>query len=201
MGSEEYKDFSYRQSCGSWYTVEENAGTMRCVFPWESPEEKLDESLCLKLLKAAELPEHIIAHCKAVAEEAGRIADGLIKVGISLDRELIYTSALLHDIARLESNHPETGADWLTELGYERHGEIIRRHHELESESIDEAAVVFIADKLIQESEKVSLRSRFAQSREKRKTAEALAAHKRRGMQALDIAEKINSLCKMEIIT
>ena len=201
MGSEEYKDFSYRQGCGSWYMIEENQGSMRCVFPWERPRPELDEALCLKLLQAANLPEHIIAHCKAVAEEAGRIALELIKAGLTLDRELIYTAALLHDIARLEEHHPEAGADWLTQLGYERHAEIIRRHHELESDSIDERAVVYIADKLIQEADKVSLRARFEKSREKCRSAEALAAHEKRAQQALDIAEKINSLCNKELIT
>ena len=201
MGSEEFRDFKYRQGCGSWYMLEENVGSMRCIFPWESPRPELDDALCLKLLQAANLPEHIIAHCKAVAAEAGHIADALIKAGISLDRELIYTSALLHDIARLEDHHPETGASWLMKLGYERHAEIIRQHHDIESESIDEAAVVYIADKLIQGAEKVSLRARFEKSREKCKSPESLAAHELRAQQTLGIAGKINSLCKKELIT
>lgn len=200
MGSEEYKDFSYRQSCGSWYMMELDEKGLHCKFPWQSPRPDMDDDLCHALMDAIALPEHIRAHCKAVAAEAGRIASRLKMAGLELDTSLIRKAALLHDIARQQDEHPRIGADWLLELGYEGIANIIRQHHELESNDINEAAVVYIADKICAETEAVSLRTRFEKSREKCHSAEALAAHEKRMAQALDIAAKINALCKMEVI-
>ena len=200
MGSEEYKDFSYRQGCGSWYMMELDEDGLHCKFPWQSPRPDMSDELCHALMDAISLPEHIRAHCKAAANEAGRIAARLKAAGLELDTSLIRSAALLHDIARLHDAHPQTGADWLLELGYERIADIIRQHHELESDDINEAAVVYIADKTCAEAEAVSLRTRFEKSREKCHSAEALAAHERRMAQALSIAERINALCRMEVI-
>ena len=200
MGSEEYKAFSYRQNCGSWYMLELDEKGMHCLFPWQSPKPELDGELCRKLMAAIALPEHIRAHCEAVAKEAGCIADALTAGGLALDRKLIFSAALLHDLARLENEHPMTGASWLEELGYNSVAEIVRQHHDPDSDHINEAAVVYIADKLIQEAEKLSLHARFEKSRAKCSSAEALAAHERRAAQAFAMAEKINALCKMEVI-
>ena len=200
MGSEEYKGFDWRQNCGSWYLVKQDEDTMSCEFPWQSPRPEMSAELAGKLMEAIALPEHIRAHCWAVATEAERIGRELIKAGLELDTELISHTALLHDLARLQDRHPQTCADWLRELGYEAIADIVRQHHDLETDDINEAAVVYIADKTIQEAEKGSLRSRFEKSREKCKDAEAIAAHDRRAGQAIYIAEKINSLCSREVI-
>ena len=46
---------------------------------------------------------------------------GVIVSRMTDDPEVI-SAALLHDIARPEPKHPETGAGWLRELGYPEHG-------------------------------------------------------------------------------
>ena len=200
-GDEKYKAFSYRQGCGSWYTVELEKGEMHCRFPWERPVPELDEELCCKLMAAASVPHHIREHCSAVAHEAMRIWAGLQSAGLTLDKKDIYHAALLHDIARLSPEHERLGADLLRELGHESIARIIGQHHEPETEDIDEAALVYIADKLIAGTEKIGLKERFDKSLEKCIWPEALAAHARRQAQAANIAEKINRLCGREVIS
>lgn len=201
MGSTEYRAFKYRQDYGGYYLVTlDEEGGYHCEFPWQRPVPEMDETLCRKLMAAAEVPEHIIAHCQAVADKAMELCDTLCGAGLKLDKKAIYHAALLHDIARLHPQHAGLGAEWLENLGYSGLADIIRQHHEPESEDTDEAAVLYMADKLVQGTEPVTLKERFEKSREKCHDAEAIAAHTRRREQAEAMAEKINRLCNMEII-
>ena len=200
MGDDKYREFKWRQGYGSYYLLTLGGDNIRCEFPWQRPVPELSTELCEKLLEAVELPAHIKAHSRAVAKEALRICDTLEKAGVQLNRENIHHAAMLHDIARLEHSHAETGAKWLSELGYESIAQIVRQHHDLETEQINEAAVLYIADKLVQEDRHVTLSCRFERSREKCRNAEALAAHDRRTKQAFLMRDKINSLCRADVI-
>lgn len=200
MGSSEYKAFRYRQAYGGYYLVTLDDDGFHCDFPWQRPVPELEDELCEKLLDAAMLPEHIKAHCRAVAEKAMELCSQLEKAGLELKRESIYHAALLHDIARLEDEHPKTGAKWLGELGYKEIADIIRQHHDPDHDEINEASVLYIADKLVQETRPVTLKERFEKSLEKCRTPEAIEANLRRAKQAERIAEKINRICKMEVI-
>ena len=201
MESSEYRAFRYRQDYGGYYLVTlDEEGGYRCEFPWQRPVPELDEALCKKLMAAAEMPEHIIAHCQAVAEKAMELHAALCGAGLKLNKKAIYQAALLHDIARLHPEHDKTGAEWLEDLGYGYIAGLVRQHHDPENEDIDEAAVLYMADKLVQEAEPVTLKERFEKSREKCHGEEALSAHKRRRAQAEAMAAKINHLCNMEVI-
>lgn len=200
MGDEKYREFKWRQAYGSYYLISLDGDNARCEFPWLRPVPELNTELCEKLLASLELPEHIKAHSRAVAKEALRICDALEKAGVMLNREDIYHAAMLHDIARLENRHPETGAKWLSELGYESIAQIVRQHHDLESDKINESAILYIADKLVQEDRVVTLNKRFEKSREKCRGSEALLAHDRRRHLAFLIRDKINGLCQCDVI-
>ena len=149
------------------------------------------------LLSAAAPGEKVEAHCRAVAAEALRIAQAL---PLRLDEELIAAAALLHDVARREEDHAALGAAWLRELGYEQAAELVRQHHDPDGTEINEAAVVYIADKTLRGTARVSINERFAASREKCTTPEAAAAHARRFETARTIRDEINSLCGAELI-
>ncbi len=158
------------------------------------PEVQLNDSICKKLLLAAELPENVIKHCEAVAEQAALIAKGLNSKGFNLNLELITNAALLHDIARLSPNHPAAGAALINELGFNKVADIIRQHHDLESCELNEAAVVYTADKLIAGDEKISIADRFSGSLKKCQSPEAVEAHNRRQAQAEETAGKIENI-------
>ena len=161
------------------------------------PRPALNRELCLALLDAARVPEPVKAHCQAVAVHALRIAEAL---PLKLNKELLEHSALLHDIARTQPKHPQTGAAWLRALGYSEIADIVEPHHDHVGAHLDEAAVLFIADKRVRETALVPLEERFAASARRCRDEAAMAAHQRRYQAAVAIKEKINDLCGKEVI-
>lgn len=159
-----------------------------------------DDKVCLALLKAAGADANLIAHCEAATALADEVCRALSKKGMALDSALVHRAALLHDLARAEKDHAMLGAVWLRELGYPEIAEIVRQHHDPDSAEINEAAVVYIADKAAQGSGRVSIAERFERSRAKCKTPEALAAHEKRRQTAEVIQNEINRLCGAVIL-
>lgn len=197
---EPFSDPRVEQPYASWFELTDDGAGLVPQFPCRTVHPALSDALCLTLLRAVPLPEKVVAHCLAVAAEAERIAEALADAGLCLDRTLLRQAALLHDLARPEHDHAAVGADWLRSLGYGQIADIVRQHHELEHETLDEAAVVYLADKCIREDRRVPLRERFTQSLFKCRGREALAAHERRQAQALRIAAAVNTHCKREVI-
>lgn len=157
----------------------------------------LSPALAEQLLEAAAPGERAAAHSRAVAAEALRIAAAL---PLDLNRELLESAALLHDAARAEKDHAQLGASWLRELGYERAAGLVEQHHELRGDALDEAAVLYLADKCVREDRRVSIRERFAASESRCRTPEALAAHGARLRTALALRDKINELCGKSLV-
>lgn len=159
-----------------------------------------DEELCMALHDAAGNGENIKAHCRAVARRALEICDELNRHGVSLDRELVEYTALLHDIARPEKRHESVGGRYISALGRPDLGELIRMHSDLDSTDINEASVVFIADKVVKESFPVTIAERYTASKPQCSWPEAIERHKKSLSQALEVKEKLNSLCGKELI-
>ncbi|MBQ9661895.1 MAG: histidine phosphatase family protein [Oscillospiraceae bacterium] len=155
------------------------------------PHPDLSEEVCMAVLDADGTPEHVVAHCRAVAAEALRLAELVPAEHPPMDRELLYAAAMLHDIARTEPRHAEAGAAWIRALGYPEVAEVVAQHHDLASDSLDEAALLYLADKYIQGEQRVTLEERFAKSAERCSTAEARAAHERRLNQARSIEKQL----------
>ena len=80
------------------------------------------------LLLSLEPPAWHLRHSRAVAETAAWLAWRAASAGVSLDRRLVESAALLHDIDKLQRVEPETAglahgegsADWLARRGYRR---------------------------------------------------------------------------------
>ena len=161
---------------------------------------KPDDPVCLALLQAAGADVCLIAHCKAVAALADELCAALSEKGITLDAAHIHHAALLHDLARTEKDHAALGAMWLKELGYPEIAEIVRQHHDPDTMELNEAAVVYIADKAVQGRKRVPVAERFDRSLLKCKTPEALAAHEKRRQTAETIQNEINRLCGEAIL-
>jgi molybdenum cofactor cytidylyltransferase len=148
------------------------------------------------------LPAPIVAHCKAVAIVAQRLAEALQAAGVTLDIELVRTAALLHDIARTQKkDHANIGADLLEYHGFPRLAPIVRAHMDLEvgaEAPIDETQVVYLADKLVCEDRQVMLSQRFNRQIEKfGASPSALAAILKRREDALHIQKKVEQItCK-----
>lgn len=144
------------------------------------------------------MPVHIQRHCKAVAKKADILAVKLAAQGIFLDREKLRAAALIHDVCKEQSDHATAGANWATQHGYPEIGAIIACHHWLSKEQeniISEESVLYLADKLVRETQEVSLEERFSASLEKCKGNAALKAHELRYAQAKRVEQLI-----MEVI-
>lgn len=156
----------------------------------------LTEELCEQMLQCIHVPENICNHCKAVAHKAGQIAEMLNRAGFQLDMNTIVCGAMLHDMARTYKKHAETGAGWLLNLGYEKIAEVVLQHNQLSDwQTINEAAVVYLADKYIQDDREVTIEKRFEKSYIKCKSPEAQAAHQKRYKMALQVQEQIIKAC------
>ena len=137
-------------------------------------------------------PERVRRHCVAVACHAVGLGALLSKAGYPMDMGLIRSAALLHDVVREKKDHAAEGAGILVREGYPMVADVIRHHHDLAEEILDETAVVYLADKLIQGEREVSLDERFTGSRAKcQGNAQAMEAHERRYRQAKAIQDMV----------
>lgn len=129
----------------------------------------LSDGLCTELFdKAGTLP-HIRAHGKAVGILAEKMAKKLISKGYPLNLLLCRSAGTLHDICRLEKLHAEAGGDFLKKLGYDAVLNIVK-HHMSSAQlklQLDECTLVFLADKLMRETELVTPKQRYAPAFEK----------------------------------
>jgi hypothetical protein len=88
------------------------------------------------LLLSLDPPAWHLRHSRAVAETAAWLAWHAKSAGLSLDRRLVESAALLHDIDKLSSVKPETdglphadgSADWLARHGFRELGPVIVGH-------------------------------------------------------------------------
>ena len=145
LGTDVKKCRDYRLDYTGICTIGYACGRYSVLCVNEIPAIPLTDALCEALLTAAGAP---LEHCRKVAETADRITRALLAAGISLDREQIHFGALLHDIARKEQNHTDTGARWMDALGYPEIADLIRTHHDPDTDEICEKTIVFLADKL-----------------------------------------------------
>ena len=73
------------------------------------------------------------------------------------------------------------------------------QYGQIQKTLLNEAAIVFLSDKLIQETERVTIEKRFAESLCKCNSPEALKSHERQLKQALDLQNMIQTICHMTI--
>lgn len=129
----------------------------------------LSENLCNELFDLAKTPQHIRLHGYAVGKLSERMAKKLASNGYFTNILLCKSAGTLHDILRLEKMHSEVGADFIHTQGYDAVSRIVRRHMSSDGlePTLNEYTIVFLADKLIRETERVSPKERYAPAFEK----------------------------------
>lgn len=187
---EQYLEIAQPYGCVNTLRYEDGKYTVESVGEICCP--VIDDTLAERLYQAIDLPVKIRDHCKAVAQKALQLAQGR-----RINRTELYAAALLHDICRQQKNHAQVGAQWVTMLGYPRIGTMIASHHDPgdEAHMTEETMLLYMADKLIYEEREVTLEERFAISRKKTVSAEAMEAHERRYMQAKRIQKRLCGDC------
>ncbi|EJW10671.1 HD domain protein [Rhodovulum sp. PH10] len=142
-----------------------------------------DPEECDAMLDAAAAGDTVRAHGRAVAALAETLAERLAAAGVRIDVDLVRAGALLHDIAKGRRRHAEVGAAMVRAFGFPEVARVVARHMEIafDGETLDEAAVVHLADKLVTGERRVGLAERFAPALARfRDDPEALAAARRR---------------------
>jgi len=158
---------------------------------------------CEAILEAQGVAEPIRRHSRAVASVALALAKRLD----NLDPNLIAAASLLHDIAKGQPSHAEAGAALVARLGYPALALAIGSHMDLDFDDgiTDEAAVVFIADKLVREDRRVPLESCFEPAFERYAAQpDALRGAKRKYQTArkvLDAIERQAGMSHSEILS
>ena len=101
----------------------------------------------------------------------------------------------MHDLCRSSKRHELVAARSLQELGYPKLAEIIEVHHDGSwQDDLDEAGVLYLADKIVLGTQGVTIEERFAASHAKCKTEEARKRHSERYQQALKVYELYQKL-------
>ncbi|MCI6855785.1 MAG: HD domain-containing protein [Firmicutes bacterium] len=131
----------------------------------QAKKKRISEEEVKKLYMEYSTPNHVKAHCRAVAETAVKLAESLNKHGYSLDLSLIKGAGLAHDVARTSDEHWKIGADALEALGYKDEADIIRVHMFYSPfnpvEKLNECDMVCLADRLVKEDKYVGLDERI----------------------------------------
>jgi len=125
---------------------------------------------CLELLQKNSFGERLVLHCQEVARVALIMAENLNSKGYRLNLGLVMAGGLLHDMAKGETDHAGRGRDILKDLGYEEVAEVVGSHMKIvfdRENPLNEATLVYLADKLVQENRLVSLEQRMAYAKER----------------------------------
>ena len=100
-----------------------------------------------------------------------------------------------------ENGDAVAGAGLISQRGYPELAPLIAQHNDLEEPSrTDEAAVVFLADKLRRGAAPVRVTERFRESLSRCRDEEARRAHGRRLEAALESARRINDICGKDVV-
>ncbi|MDC7785224.1 NTP transferase domain-containing protein [Rhodoplanes sp. TEM] len=136
----------------------------RCLVAALAHDRAPDPEECEAMLDAAATGASVRAHGRAVAALAVTLAERLVAAGLRLDVDLVRAGALVHDIAKGRDHHAETGAAMLRAFGFPEVARIVARHMEIafDGETLDEAVIVHLADKLVAGERRVTLAERFA---------------------------------------
>ena len=116
------------------------------------------------------VPPPVWHHCLAVADVAvilGQALNRALERGSKsnmLSLNLIRAAALVHDLARNKPDHARAGAAYLRGMGFPSVADIVAVHMALPpspENRIEEAGIVFLADKLVAGNVRVTLEDRF----------------------------------------
>ncbi len=152
---------------------------------------------CLGILREHRVEGPALGHAQAVARTAGRIGECLNSRGYRIHLGAVVAASLLHDIAREEKDHARRGGELVAGLGYPEVGHIIAGHMVLGAgppDQVDEAAIVYLADKLVLGSRVVTLEEKLRDRLGRLGDEAARQGARDRMAQALAIRKKIESI-------
>jgi len=131
---------------------------------WERNDVPTPEECDIILTRIYPVTAAVRAHSLKVAQVADKLARALVQAGESLDLEMLRAAALLHDLAKGRENHAAEVRRVLEQLGFAGTAAVAGAHMDLSMDPtlvIDEAAVLYLADKMVQRDRLIPLEKRF----------------------------------------
>lgn len=161
----------------------------------------LSGAACRQIHEKRVLPQPLVDHMETVAAIALLFAEHLNSRGEHLRLDLIYSAALLHDIAKGEADHAGRGRKILSDMGYDRVGEIIGEHMNItRPERLDEAAILYLVDKMVSGSQIVPLEARCRKGVEKHAHSPEIQKNiRRRFLHAGMIRGRVEAIVGMDL--
>lgn len=124
---------------------------------------RLTDEKIQELYREYETPSWVISHCKEVSRVAVIIGTAFNEAGCNLDIDLIRVAGLIHDVLRVKEDHDKEAAKLLESLGYSEEADIVRNHMRYTFnpiESVNEADMVCLADRVVKEDKYVGIEDR-----------------------------------------
>ncbi len=161
------------------------------------------EAECNEIFHRLGVSAQVAGHGRLVAEVAGKLATGLNKAGLRLDIPLVTAAGKLHDLAKGLPDHAGLGARLLKKLGYPKVAKVVDTHHDSGYQAgalPDEAAVLYLADKLVKNDCIVGIEERFQGPLAKYAAdTEALKAIEQRYRATREIAKAIERISGVSV--
>jgi putative nucleotidyltransferase with HDIG domain len=156
---------------------------------------------CEAILAMYQPNERVVRHSRMVACVAQEIAVALAERDIKINPLLARAGGLLHDVAKGKPDHAAAGAQLLRDLEFENVADVVAAHTDCTfTGRLDEAAIVYLADKLVSGERIVGLERRFENALERfREDPVALAAALQRRATAEAIAHRIENSLGIEL--
>jgi molybdenum cofactor cytidylyltransferase len=164
------------------------------LLAYELREDRPTRRECEAIWNRQGLPAAARAHGRLVAGLARMLAGHLNCAGMEIDSALVLAGGLLHDLAKGQPDHARLGARLLEDLGFGRVGEVVASHTDISviDHFLDEAALIYLADKFVAGDRLVTLRERFGRALEKfGDRPDILKAIAKRGKDALTIKHRL----------
>ncbi|MDR1133332.1 MAG: NTP transferase domain-containing protein, partial [Synergistaceae bacterium] len=148
-----------------------------------------DEEECDEILRVEGTPDCAARHARVAAKTADAIAAALIAAGHEIDRRLLASASLLHDIAKGRNNHEAEGARILRRRGMCAVADVVASHKDLpESGKIGENELLYLSDKMTVGTTIMTVEERMSKLEPKFSSDEdALASMRRRLSRAIAI--------------
>lgn len=153
---------------------------------------------CEAILARLKAQEGVVQHGRLVSEVARALAERLNQAGLRLDIGIIVAAGMLHDLAKGRAHHERLGARMLNTMGYHDVADIVAVHRDIEFEegrTLNEAAVLYLADKLVKGDRRVSIDERFQGALDKfNRNGDVLPGVRKRLLNARAIANVVERL-------
>lgn len=190
-----------RSPYGSITVLRYENGALQVMSYGRLPEDSPSDDEIDEIWDLCGTPQDVREHCRAVAETCLEMRDELMATGIELSYGRLRTAALLHDTCRATGRpHAEYASNLLRERGYLVIAKLIKMHHDgNDTEKLDESQLVYLADKLVAGTSRVTLEERFAKSESKCNTPEAVEKHDQRKERAFAVKNKFEKATRRQL--